>query len=256
MKSIKLLGLLFVSILFFSSCQLSEEMTIKDDGSGRISVQMDGSGIMQMMGGRMAQNDEPVKLDTIIVFKNLLEEYKDSIKDLPEAEKMAMEGLKDFKMKIDMDTGGGTMNFDMFSDFKNVDKLNDVFGTFQKASELAMKNRSLGGGRQGGGLQNRTGPTPNSEVSYTYNGKRFTRTTKIENFEEFKKEIDSAMAMVKGMFGTSKYTLKYNFPKKIKSASIEDAMFSSDKKTIIIQKDLLEYMTNPKIFDIEVKFEN
>ena len=121
---------------------------------------------------------------------------------------------------------------------------------------LAMENdkRISGGNRNG--LKDRSGPVPNSNVIYKYNGKIFKRSTEIENYEDFKKEIDSAMAMVKGMFGGSKYKLKYSFPKKIKTSSVEDAMFTGDRKTIIIERDLMDYMANPKIFDFEVKFEN
>lgn len=256
MKTFKHFVFTLIAIICFSSCQMSEEMYIYEDGSGKVSIKMDGNGVMQMMGGSIMKNDDHVKMDTLIVFKDMLAKYKDSIATLPEEERMALKGMEHFTMRMVMDTEEGELDFNMYSDFKSVNELNDIFGLFQKASEMAMENnKKLGGGKSSSALKDRSGPSPNSKVTYFYNKKMFKKSTEIENYEAFRKEIDSSMAMVKGMFASSKYTLKYHFPKPIKSSSVEDAMFSSDRKTIIIERNFVDYMADPKIFDFEVKFE-
>jgi len=256
MKTFKLFVFTLLAIICFSSCQMTEEMYISDNGSGKISIKMDGDAMMRMMGGSMLQGEDKMKMDTLIVFKDVMEKYKDSFAALPEEDKMALKGIEKFTMRMVMDSEEGKMNFDMYSNFESVSELNDVFGMFQKASEIAMENnKKLSGGNRGSTLKDRSGPTPNSKVTYLYNKKMFKRSTEIENYDAFKKEIDSAMAMVKGMLANSKYTLKYHFPNRIKSSSVEDAMFSGDGKTIIIERNFVDYMADPKIFDFEVKFE-
>jgi hypothetical protein len=53
----------------------------------------------------------------------------------------------------------------------------------------------------------------------------------------------------------STYTLKYHFPKRVKSASAEEATFSADGKTLIYEVGFLELMKNPKILNLEVELE-
>ena len=51
------------------------------------------------------------------------------------------------------------------------------------------------------------------------------------------------------------YKVKYTFPRKIKSTSVEDATFSLDGKTLELQRNFIDYMKNPDVLDIEVVLE-
>ena len=53
----------------------------------------------------------------------------------------------------------------------------------------------------------------------------------------------------------STYTLKYHFPRKVKSTTAEEATFSADGKTLIYEVSFLEMMKDPKLLDIEVELE-
>ena len=64
------------------SCQFSEELTLNEDGSGKMSIKFDGSEIMKIGGEKVSENKEE-DVDTLIVFKEFLEEHKDSISKLP-----------------------------------------------------------------------------------------------------------------------------------------------------------------------------
>ena len=55
--------------------------------------------------------------------------------------------------------------------------------------------------------------------------------------------------------GESTYTLKYHFPRKIKTISAEKALFSQDGKSFTLEIGFLELLENPKVLDIEVELE-
>jgi len=63
------------------------------------------------------------------------------------------------------------------------------------------------------------------------------------------------MEQMKMFMATSKYKIKYHFPKKIKKISNDKALFSQDGKSFTLEVGFLEYMDNPKILDIEVDLE-
>ena len=80
-KIISLLMLIFTLV----SCQFTETMVIDDKGHGRMSLAIDLSDMMEMMGA-MGEDSTMVKTDTMIAFKSILEEKKDSIAQLPKEE--------------------------------------------------------------------------------------------------------------------------------------------------------------------------
>jgi len=56
------------------------------------------------------------------------------------------------------------------------------------------------------------------------------------------------------IFESSKYIIKYHFPKEVKSVSNKQAMFSEDRKTITIEFPFNEYMKEPEKTNFEVVF--
>ena len=61
--------------------------------------------------------------------------------------------------------------------------------------------------------------------------------------------------MTQMMFAGSNYTLKYHFPRKVKSVSHPGAMFSDDRKTVTVQYPFTEYLENPDKLNLEVVLE-
>ena len=243
--------LLLVSILFIA-CNFTEEMTIQPDGSGKISIDFDGSSLMEMGGEQMAQDQEGKiqKFDSIIDFSQMLEEKKDSIALLSPEEQERLKSLENFKMRIQMDSEAKQMDFSMFTDFKNVNELGDMMATFQEASSA----QKLPGGAMPNDKSPMAGGNQGTDVAYSFEGNRFTRITSIVDQDLFKKSIDS-LEQMRMFMGESKYTLNYHFPKKIKSISAEDALFSQDGKSFTLEVDFLDLMENPKVLDIEVELE-
>jgi hypothetical protein len=92
-------------------------------------------------------------------------------------------------------------------------------------------------------------------MEYSFKGNVFKRTAKVVDEEQYKQMVDSIGEMAM-MFGTSKYKLNYHFPRKIKSVSNEDAMFSQDGKSFVLEYGFMDYLADPKIFNIEVVLED
>ena len=76
MKRIHLLATVLV-VVFAVSCNFTEEMTIKEDGSGRLSINFDGSELMGMAGDEIMKNNKEKPIDSLISFKDMLEEKKE-----------------------------------------------------------------------------------------------------------------------------------------------------------------------------------
>ncbi len=239
---------IFASFLIVA-CNFTEEMTIEPDGSGRMSINFDGSALMEMAGDKIAENGEVKKMDSIIDFAQFLEEKKDSIAKLSPEKQERIKQLENFKMKIAMDSEAKKMDFAMFTEFKNVNELGDMMSNFQEASAVQ---------KPGGGMAPDKSPmgkgTQGTDVSYSLVGNSFKRITTIVDQELFEQSVDS-LEQVQMFLGESTYTLNYHFPRKIKSTSAKEALFSQDGKSLTLEVSFMDLMANPKVLDVEVELE-
>ncbi|AUP78630.1 hypothetical protein [Flavivirga eckloniae] len=242
--------IVFIISIVFTSCQFSENIYINDDGSGRMEFSFDGTQLMQMAGKEM-NNSQEKAVDSTFSFKELLEEKRDSISQLSEEEQLKLKSLEPFSMHMVMNPKTSEMKFDMFTEFKEVSELQDMFkamndfSSMQKGAKSSAKSNpfsSIGG-------------DGHTMLDYEYNGKVFKRVAKILDKEAYKKATDSLGEMA-AMFGSSMYKLNYHFPKPIKSVSNEKAMFSADRKSFTVEFGFMEYITNPEALNIEVVLEN
>ena len=245
MKKIQILVLALTAI-FTYSCNFTEEIHLQEDGSGKLSINFDGSELMEMAGEQMMkENEKPI--DSIISFKALLEEKHDSIAELSPEEQAKLKKLEPFNMHMVMNPADKVMKFDLFSDFKDVNEVNDAFNTFREASLMGPKSQP-----------EQSGPMPMSEqsteVTYAFAKNTFSRTAMIIDPELFQQNIDSLQGSEMFLSGST-YTLKYHFPRKVKSTTAEEATFSADGKTLIYEVSFLEMMKDPKLLDIEVELE-
>lgn len=253
MKKFSLLLQAFLAILLLVGCQFSEELHIKEDGSGKISFNFDGSELMQMGGDKITEGKEE-KIDSLIVFSDFLEEKKDSISQLPAEEQEKLKKLKDFKMHMLMDPTSKEMKFDLYKDFKSVAELGDLLNNFKTASSLKGKKGASDGGMGSSNPFSSSSEAEPTEVVYSFDKNKFSRITTILDEEKLKQSVDS-LASMEMFLASSKYKLKYNFPRKIKKSSSDKATFSLDGKSFTLEVPFLELMRNPKILDIEIELE-
>jgi len=241
-KLITLLVLTFTVV----SCQFTETMTINEDGSGRMSISMDLSEMMAI-GGEMAKDSTMVKSDTIISFKEIFEEKKDSIAQLSAKEQRQLKALEDYKIRMVTDPETNKLIVDVFIDFKNVSEANDLMKGFENTANL-IPGMDDGDGESDDGDDNNVG------VNYSFKKGIFKRDAYIIDEEKHKTQIDSIASVESFMSGMT-YKLKYTFPRKIKNSSVEDATYSLDGKTIEMQRTFIEYMKNPDVMDLEIELE-
>lgn len=243
----KKLYFLFLSIsILLTGCQFSENLYINEDGTGKMSLVFDGSELMKM-GGDSTKTSEKA-IDSIIVFKEFLKEKKDSIAQLSVEEQESLKSLENFTMHTKIDPESQEMKVDMFTDFKNIEELQDVMAAMGKAN-------SLGKGEEDEDNPFSTfGNNTATEMEYSFKKGVFKRKATIVNKELHQQTIDS-IGEAEMMFASSSYVLNYHFPRPIKSVSNENALFSADKKSLKLEISFLEYLKNPEILNLEVELE-
>ncbi|WP_420320282.1 hypothetical protein [Flagellimonas sp.] len=244
MKKVQILAWAML-VALTSSCNFTEEITLQEDGSGKLSINFDGSELMEMAGEEMKKSNEK-PMDSIISFKDMLEEKKDSIAQLSPEEQAKLKKLEPFKMRMVMNPDEKLMKFDLFSEFKNVNEVNDAFNAFQGANVL---------GSQQQGAPPASMESSASEVNYSFGNNTFSRKATILDQELFQQQIDSLQGAEMFLSGST-YTLKYHFPKKVKSTTAEEATFSADGKTLIYEVKFLDLMKDPSLLDLEVELED
>ena len=98
-------------------------------------------------------------------------------------------------------------------------------------------------------------------VDYSYDGKKFSRFLKKDykqskdDIESLNKEIEE-MGEAKAMFEAMTYTLKYNFPKPVKSVSNKGAEISDDGKTVTVKMNFIEMIKTPENMALDVVLED
>nr|WP_299388084.1 hypothetical protein [Allomuricauda sp.] len=230
-----------------ASCNFTEEIFLNEDGSGKLSINFDGSEIMQMAGEELGKSDEK-PMDSIISFKSFLEEKKDSIAQLSAEEQAKLKRLEPFNMHMVMNPEEKVMKFDLFSEFKEITEVNDAFNAFQGASSFGPGSDK----EQPGGMATEE---PTTEISYSFGKNTFTRKAKILDQALFQQSLDSLQG-AEMFLSSSTYTLKYHFPRRVKSANVETATFSADGKTLFYEVGFMDLMKNPNILDLEVELED
>ena len=243
---LKLLSL-FALVFTIVSCQFTETMILNEDGSGSMAVEVNLSEMMAFGGSAMADS-MVTKMDTIISMKQFFEEKKDSIAKLSEKEQQELKRLENFNIRMKVDSEAAEMLYDISTDFKNVNDANDIL------SGLGPLGNLLPDPDANTKIEQKDDSPDFIGTTYSYSNGRFKRDAYIKDEKMHQQQMDS-MKQAEAFMGGANYTLKYTFPRKIKKVSNEEAIFSEDKKTIILQKPFLEYLKNPDVLDLEVELE-
>jgi hypothetical protein len=247
----KKLFFLFGLLLILTSCTFTESITINEDGTGNYSLDMDGSAFMAMMPKDSLTGSKEKAIDSTFSFKQLFEEKKDSIAKLSPQEQARIKKLENFRMKMKMDYEKHQFLFSMFTSFKSVTELQDVMndmGELQKMNKV-QKEQSM----SGFGNASMFGNT-NSKVNYFYDGKKFSRKAIVDK-EALKKINNDSIEQYKMIFESSKYVLKYHFPKAVKSVSNKTALFSEDRKTITLEFSFNDCLKEPEKLNFDIVFQ-
>ena len=240
---------LCAALLLLVSCQFTETMVLNEDGSGTMSLQMD-LGEMMAFGGEMSQDSTFVKQDTVISFKALFEEKKDSIAQLPAAEQARLKAMERYNLRMVTDPEENTFVLDVFTDFSDVSQANDLLRGLEQTDNL------MPDGNNGPDDQNEDPPSPETlGVRYSFDRSVFKRDAYIKDKAAHQAELDS-LKQAESFLKSINYKIKYTFPKRIKSSSVKDATYSLDGKTMELERSFLDYFKNPDLLDVEVILED
>lgn len=238
---------LFGVLLVMSSCTFTENVYINTDGSGKYALDMDGSSFMAMMPKDSLTKEKSI--DSTFTFKQLFEEKKDSIAKLSPKEQAKLKKLENFTMKMKMDYTSKEFLFSMFTPFKSVSDLQDLMDGMGELQKMT-KGKDAGMGPMGdAGLFGNNG----TKVNYVYDGKKFSRKA-IVNKEALSKINSDSLAQYQMIFESSKYILKYHFPKAVKTVSNKTATFSDDRKTVTMEFNFNDCIKEPEKLNFDVVF--
>ncbi len=260
MKFIKILALIILTI-GFTNCTVKERIVFNQDSSGKYLISYDMAEFMNTMKSEMGGGATPgakKAIDTVMVFKEIMEMYKDSVASLPEEKRLALEEVKDMYMKMNMDEEKGVFDFGIGMDFKSILDLKDMGEKIAKVQSLNAQSDQVDA-MKGGPIGKFMSPESNGLV-YDYNASSFSRTTTLpENWnpDEFKiDENNDSDKQFMEYFKNAYYIVEYTFPKKIKSFSVNNAELSNNDKTITYKVSWLDFMKDPKVLDVDLTFAN
>lgn len=234
--------LLALAAVFFTSCQITENVYVNEDGSGKLSFDIDASGVMAMAGDKMGGKD----MDSTFTFKELLASKKDSIAKLPAEEQARLKKMENLSVSMKMSEANKQFLISMFMDFKKADELMDMM----QAMNSMKPQQPAGADTPFSALGNGSA----TDLKFSYDGSSFKRNVTIKDKAALAAARDTT-GMTAMMFAGSNYTLKYHFPRKVKSVSNNTAMFSADRKTVTIQYPFMGYLENPEKLNLEVVLE-
>jgi hypothetical protein len=246
----KLFFLILVS-LSLVSCTFTEEITINPDGTGKYNVDMDGSSFMAMIPKDSLGGKNEKAIDSTFSFRELFAQKKDSIAKLPIDQQEKIRKLEKFNMRMVMNYESKKFLFSMNTNFNSVSELQDVMDNMSELQKMNKNKKEPSMNPMGD--MNMLGNN-GSKINFTYDGKKFSRKALV--YKEVMKKLDNdSLESYKMIFESSKYILKYHFPKAIKSVSNKTALFSEDRKTITIEHTFNEYMKEPEKLNFEVVFQ-
>ena len=231
--------------MLFASCQVTETIHIKEDGSGNIEIikLRDEQSYMQLAGENYSKEEKFV--DTTYVFKDFITKYSETFSKLTPEEKAVFQKFENANVHIKQSSYEKEYRTTISQNFKTIEEVPDLYKTGEYASDIEH-NYAL------------SAEEHYYNISYTFDESHFKRIVKITDTVELQKQqerIVKAKTQLAKIKIIETYTLKYHFPRKIKSVSNSNAKISEDKKSLKLQFLLSDCLQNPEITNLEVVLE-
>ena len=283
LQMIKRIFTFLILILFTNSCSVTEEVLISETGAIDYVQKID----VPQMGAflNVADLDEKIQINQIsnaeysyLDFLQLMEEMgskKNKGKfEKYELYKTELSKIDFMKFRLDM---RDKFTMEIINRSKSVDEFNAqskiVENTFKEikikederieASKNAALTKKKKRKKDAVEEKNLFSDNPMSLATgfdYSFDGKNFTKKIDVEryltNFNSDDSSTEEEKQMLLGMMKQIKYKYKYTFPRKIKSLSLKDAMFTADGKSFIIEYSLNDVINNPELANFAVELED
>jgi hypothetical protein len=250
MKILKFILPLAVVFCFAGCLDINENVDVKKDGSGQLTMDMDMSQMIEMLQNYMGKDELAKKgmqkMDTTIYLKDIV----DTLSSLS-AEKKSLLRPGKVHIKMDMDAKVFTTHMQFpFSSQENLQKLYIVM------SDGSLGNAKLFGGL-GGGDQAGSPDINQFNGIYDFTSKDGLMVKKV-NQEKWKVlKDDPQMAQVKqaAQMGMEiNYTTTIVLPRAIKTVDNPLAKLSEDKKTVVMKFNLIDVFDHPEQFNYRIEY--
>ncbi|MBF04346.1 MAG: hypothetical protein CMP76_13740 [Flavobacterium sp.] len=252
-KIIFLIGI--VSVLV--SCKIQETIAVNELNEVDLKYGFDFSPMLKL-GKKEGEAKESQKAyDTVLDFRALLAEHKDSIAKLPDSVRNQLEFLADFDIHMKVDESKDIFLYEMGMKLPSFEAMSKDMNPFKSIGALSKMDKSLAMG-----ADKADDDKENYETTYTYNERYFEKkiVSKVKKKREKKRfseneELgdDEFSKQLKEAFKECSYVMKYTFPKKIKSVSLKNAKISEDKKSFTYEI-LLDDLENQEDLSFKVQF--
>ncbi|HTI11100.1 MAG TPA: hypothetical protein VL832_21160 [Puia sp.] len=254
MKILKFI-LPFSLVFCLTGClDIDENVEVKKDGSGQLSMDMDMSQMVEMLQTYMGKDELAKKgmekMDTTIYMKDIV----DTLSSLS-AEKKALlrTGTVHIKMNLDEKVFKTHMQFP-FSSLDNLQKLYVVMSDGSLGSTQLFKGLAPGGGQEGAGAS----PDINQfNGIYDFSCKDGSMSKKLNQDKWKALTQDPQLAQMKqaGQMGVEiLYTTTIKFPRPIKKVDNPQAKLSEDKKTVTLKYNLVDVFDHPEQFGYSIEY--
>lgn len=241
--------LAFCTLLLTSCLETTQEITIKEDGSGLLVNTTDMSAVISMakqMGGAEDMANQPAMDSTIYMDKKA-----DSMQGLSDLEK---ELLRHSNMRINMNMLDEKFLTVFTVPFSKAEDFNICNGLSGKVIQDAMA-------AQGGGLpvgEDGAVPAMSSFDDYfttSFSNGLLVRTLNKEKYgkvadDEFLKGVQQMSAM--GLAMKSTYII--NLPRPVKNSEGKGLLISEDKLKVTISVDIDDLMEEPDKFEFRIEY--
>lgn len=263
----------FVYLLFVAmSCSVTESIVFNENMGGTFTTTFDMSQLLMFADSKDDTSDTKEKkpaevVDTVIVFNQFLEQYKDSISSLPAEEQKMLLAMKDVEIDIQMDENNDVLNFTMNKTFASFDELmhinEQLETTMNLVQDISEKDQEMPQGQ----IDDLTRSDP---IIFNFSNNTFTRSQhkEPEVTKQDIQEVDGEDALdgegmadmmtnqFEELFMATFYTMTYTFPKPIKSVSNKEAVISEDGRTMTLKTDLNAINSDPELMNLKVILED
>jgi hypothetical protein len=255
MKILKFILPLSLVFCLTGCLDIDENIEVKKDGSGQLSMDMDMSQMVEMLQQYVGKDELAKKgmdkMDTTIFMKDIV----DTISSLS-AEKKALlrPGSVHIKMNLDEKVFKTHMQFP-FSSLDNLQKLYGAMSDGSLGSTQLFKGMTPGG-QDGAGA----GASPdinqfNGIYDFTCKDGSMNKKLNLDKWKALKEDPQLAQIKQAGQMGVEiLYTTTIKFPRPIKKVDNTLAKLSEDKRTVTIKYNLVDVFDHPEQFGYSIEY--
>jgi len=225
----------FLLLILLTSCSVYEDIYFLENGKMKYDMTIDASEMMSLVGQSSLNSSTSYPKDSIINFSQIV---KDTLDNIPPEIEQDLKNIEPIYMRIQNNDSLGILKISIYGDFDNMEAFAEAFKSMSKI-ESQVKSR-VNNPANKFSLDNLF-----SRNSFSWDGTSFKRSIILpEKNEAMNEDEDSAGneesinkvmdESISRLFSQGNMVVKYHFPKKIKSINNENATFSMDGKTAIL----------------------